>query len=428
MKRKILWITTKWPFPVEDGSRVATCALIKVLVEAGECVDLLALAGEEEAVEASEAAREIGIRNCYVLRRPAATQKPLHLIKRLLSAPFVPITFSRYRSRHMIESYRRFFGGDVSSCSERAEAESGALKWDVLVYDGPHAAAPSIVRSRYRRLAGDAALIYRAQNCESDIWRGKALQHRNPLTRLFLRFQADRVRKFEENLLEAVGGVAAVSSEDAETFQNMAPGVRTLVVPVGRRFQRVPEAFNPAEGLPLLFLGRLDWLPNRQGLEWLLNHVWPEVALRRPDIRLHIAGSGGSGWLLRFGNLPNLRIIGRVAEVEALYAQTAMAVAPIFYGSGTRVKAMEAAACGRACIGTTLGVAGLGLVHGESCLKADTKDEWVACLCRLDLERARGLGDAAFCALRERFDPASAGNQFRRLMDWVCTDTAAIQV
>ena len=407
MSRSCLWITPKWPLPAEDGARVATCTLIRSLTAAGEQIDLLALAGNEEVVDETEARRLLGVRQVYVLRRSAATQNRLRLLLGWLRRPLFPITFSRYAGRRLRNAVRAVV--DRAAC-------------DAVVFDGLHAAVPWIRRAAYRGIT-NPVVIYRAHNWEAEIWRRKADQEKNPLLAAFLRFQAARVQAFEKSVLAETAGVAAVSAEDGEAFRTLHPEVESLVVPIGREF-RAPEPFPQGDALTLLFLARLDWLPNRQGLEWLLTEVWPNVAAARGDLTLSIAGSGDAEWLRKYRGMPKVRILGRVGDLEQLYRAHAAALAPIFYGSGTRVKAIEAASYGRACISTTLGVAGLGLVAGESYIQADTAEEWVRCLRGFSHAQAVRAGTAAFETLRERFDPAHAGHQFQRLLDRLCTGTS----
>ncbi len=55
---EILWITPKWPLPVEDGARVATRALVRNLPGLGVKLDLLALAGNDESCDEASLRRE----------------------------------------------------------------------------------------------------------------------------------------------------------------------------------------------------------------------------------------------------------------------------------------------------------------------------------------------------------------------------------
>src|ERR1035441_2729659 len=118
------------------------------------------------------------------------------------------------------------------------------------------------------------------------------------------------------------------------------------------------ESVLPVHGsgtVELLFVGRLDWLPTHAGLTWFLEKVWPAVIEKREDLTLKIAGVGDGRWLDRFRSLSRIEFLGKVADIQPLYEASALAIAPLFQGSGTRVKILEAARYGRAVLTTTLG-------------------------------------------------------------------------
>jgi glycosyltransferase involved in cell wall biosynthesis len=58
-------------------------------------------------------------------------------------------------------------------------------------------------------------------------------------------------------------------------------------------------------------------------------------------------------------------------------------VVPILSGSGMRMKILEGAALSMPIITTTVGVEGLDFAHGESCLIADTPQEFAEAIHRL---------------------------------------------
>ena len=79
-------------------------------------------------------------------------------------------------------------------------------------------------------------------------------------------------------MLDRVDGVAAISS-DRRASTSRQHGTRTPIatMPFGvdpdgiRRHRR-------RSGTPVFFhLGSMDWLPNEEGVRWLLAQVWPRV-------------------------------------------------------------------------------------------------------------------------------------------------------
>ena len=161
--------------------------------------------------------------------------------------------------------------------------------------------------------------------------------------------------------------------------------------------------FEPGS-VPILFVGRLDWPPNRKGLKWFLREVWGQACVRQPGLRLTVIGSGDSSWLREFTNLPNLSILGRVDRLEPHYGSACASIVPIYFGSGTRVKAIESCLFGKVCISTAMGVEGLGLTPDLEYVRCETADDWIRVLSTLSANNALKLGENARNFVAQRFN------------------------
>ena len=62
----------------------------------------------------------------------------------------------------------------------------------------------------------------------------------------------------------------------------------------------------------------------------------------------------------RLGDDPGVEVTGRVDDIAPYYRRTAVFVAPVLQGSGTRLKILEAMASGCPVVSTTIGAEGLG--------------------------------------------------------------------
>ncbi len=402
----ILWITPKWPLPPHDGARRATVQLLQDLTALGETIDLVALTQREEVVDTAVASATLGVRIATAIERPGKRSgigRFLPLLGGWVSAPSVPLTMQPFRSRAVKDSLKRII----------TEAKPA---YEAIVYDGLHPAAHAMRDGRYIRPESfHGRIIYRAHNREAQIWERKSTQQHRAALRGFFQWQAAAVRAAEDSLVASASSVATVSQEDLQQFRSAIPTVQAEVVPIGYAFDQPPQP--PNEGnLRLLFLGTLDWPPNREGLAWFLREVWPAVAERRKDMELIIAGSGESSWLAPLLSTDRTTFVGRVAEVEPLYAETCVALVPVFFGSGTRVKAIEAARFGRPCLSTAVGVEGVGLTPGTSYIRAETREEWIQALESLSRDRAHQIGQQAFQSAKGRFERKRCAQCFLKLI------------
>ncbi|MCC7440244.1 MAG: glycosyltransferase [Bdellovibrionales bacterium] len=421
MSRPWLWIVPKWSFPAQDGARVATVNLLKQVAAQGRVVDYLAIAGDDEKVDLEEARRELGVRRVYVLRRPGfrvtRAGAALGAAQSLVLRPSLPVTLRHFGAPSLSAQVSRLLKEGAGRAGAECTAADGLQTpdWGTVVYDGLHPAAHSRVKGRFIRPSGadgELRVVYRAHNYETGIWERKAAQS-GAAMRAFFSAQARLMKEFENSLAGAADAVATVSFEDLSLFRGVNASVRGGVVPIGYSFEEpVPAPWS--ECPQLMFLGKMDWPPNREGLQWFLREVWPAVAQRRPDLRLAVAGSGESSWLEEFRSLPGLKLLGRVESVESVYRESVLSLVPVFYGSGTRVKAIEACRFGRPCLSTAIGVEGVGLEPGRSYFQAETTAEWISMLSNLDPARCADMGREAWGAARDHFDVVAAA---RRLLE-----------
>ena len=158
-------------------------------------------------------------------------------------------------------------------------------------------------------------------------------------------------------------------------------------------FYAVPPPRRTRRGT-VVFSGAMDSRSNIDGIEFLMDEVWPLVAAARPDARMAVVGrnpprrwSPGRAQGMPWHSPASSTTSGRLSLAGDV------SVIPLRVGSGTRIKAFEAMAMGRPVVSTTLGVEGLAVVPGEHCLAADTPSAFAAEIIRLlaDAELRRGL-------------------------------------
>ncbi len=107
--------------------------------------------------------------------------------------------------------------------------------------------------------------------------------------------------------------------------------------------------------------------------------------------------------------------------MEEELARASVAVVPIRYGSGTRVKILESFAHRVPVVSTTLGAEGLDVEDGVHLLLADGPEEFAAATVRLlgDPQLRVGLTEAAEAHYLERYDGRLADQGVRRLVEEV---------
>lgn len=384
-RMKVAWIVPKWPLPINDGARKATTQLVSHLCAQGMEIHLIAMVPKGEATNPAQVRKILGVESVAIFRRSQVLQGGRAMVSHLfrwVAHPFTPITLTPFRKKSLVSEIQRYL-------MEQS--------FDIVCFDGLHAA-----------ITCAGTKIYRAHNVESEIWRRAAAESRNIFKRLVLKFQAWLMEIWEKKTLGEVQHVFTVSERDRKILKILEPNAVISVLPIG--LERVPVTQAPfSEKIELLFVGRLDWPPNRDGLTWFLLNVWPRVC---DAASLTIVGSGEGGWLSRFSNLKSVRILGHVKDLSHFYNRCNATINPIFYGGGTRVKAIESSVFGRPCISTKLGMEGIGLEPGTEFVEVESVDQWVSAIQGLEVEDAQAMGLRAHASIGLRFDPHAIARRF----------------
>src|SRR5262249_31356199 len=133
-----------------------------------------------------------------------------------------------------------------------------------------------------------------------------------------------------------------------------------------------------------------EWRPNLDGVRQMLEVVFPAVCREVHDARLLLVGRNPPDWLRRAAQKPGVELHGNVPDVRPFLARTGMLVVPLRIGGGSRLKILEALACGTPVASTRVGAEGLALDPGRHLEVSEATDDLAAAIVHLirDPERA----------------------------------------
>jgi glycosyltransferase involved in cell wall biosynthesis len=229
------------------------------------------------------------------------------------------------------------------------------------------------------------------------------------------RLQRRPVARFEKRLAGAVSRVVVVSNEDREFFEPLAPG-RVDVVPNGVDCAGVRARLLPAVEPEILFLGSLDYSPNVDAVNFLVDEIAPRIA--HPGAKISIVGSHPRLAVHEAAKRSPLEttVVPNVPDTEPYWAAARCLVVPLRMGGGTRLKIVEALAHGVPVVSTSLGCEGLGLRDNADLLVADPAPALATLVDRLlaDDELCRTLAANGRKTVERRFDWRELGASFER--------------
>lgn len=387
----VLQLCNKPPWPPIDGGSKAMHNITRGLLAAGHSVKVLCISTPKQTLEPDSVPADL----------MAATRMEGVFVDtsiNLVDAFTDLITADNY-------NISRFFSPDMDIRLIRLLSEE---RFDVVQLESLFMTPYIPTVRRYSK----APIVLRSHNLEHIIQSRIASGERNIIKRPYRRYLAKQLEDYEMAVLDRVDGVAAISPSDAEHFRSHGTRTPVVCIPFGVDPGEYPADALPTNRAPAFFhLGSMDWLPNLEGVRWLLEEVWPIVIQERPVARLHLAGNKMPEDLLRT-SLPGVTVKGRVKNAMNYMRKHQVMVVPLFSAGGMRVKIIEGMAMGKAVVSTSIGAEGIACTDGRDILLADTAPAFA--------ERMIGLID-------EPARAAAIGGAARRLVERCYADGPIVQ-
>jgi glycosyltransferase involved in cell wall biosynthesis len=219
--------------------------------------------------------------------------------------------------------------------------------------------------------------------------------------------EAARWRRLERACFQEFAGIWTMSDHDRERAlaESAAPD-RTFVVPNGVDTARFTPASAAAEAPEVFYVGSFRHLPNVLGFKKLRHEVMPHIWKRFPQAVLRVvAGPDPQRYHSVRESDPRVLIHGFVEDLRPLYACASVVAVPLLVSAGTNIKVMEAMACGKAVVTTSIGCVGLDLEDGYDALIRDDSAAFAEAVIELlsDPARRQALGAAARATAERRF-------------------------
>jgi glycosyltransferase involved in cell wall biosynthesis len=380
----MLFVSPRFLFPADCGGKIRTRDILRGLK--GGRFDVTLASPAPPAAHADFAGELVRACDRFV-SWPELPDKPVRRIKRWL-ALFTP--------------YPVAVASDASANGRAVIAAELARGYDVVVADFPHAMVllPD-------KLPCPSVLF--THNVEAEIFERHAGVARSALHRVVWKAEASKMRRFENSAARAVDWLVAVSERDGAHFARICGSRRVTVIPTGVDLdyfgydQHEPTV--PPDGGTLVFTGSMDWRANIDGIGYLMDEIWPRIVKVRPKARVIVVGRNPPKALVQAARDRGLAwtFTGFVDDVRPYVRDAHVYVIPLRVGGGTRIKAYEAMAIGRAVVSTAIGVEGLPVTSGREYLCADTAEAFAsAALALLEDSQARRRLAAAARALVER--------------------------
>ncbi|NCD40635.1 MAG: glycosyltransferase [Bacteroidia bacterium] len=177
----------------------------------------------------------------------------------------------------------------------------------------------------------------------------------------------------EKKFFPQANHMIVVSEEDKQRHCKYLPDEKITVVP--NFIDPTEYVRNEKTENYLVISGNFNSFQNRYGTEWFLREVW-EAGEFWNQTKLMLVGIGSDNFLHLMQkklSCKNATATGKVESITEFIGNASLSIVPVFHGSGSRFKILEALALGCPVISTSKGAEG---IDSENIEIADTREEF----------------------------------------------------
>jgi glycosyltransferase involved in cell wall biosynthesis len=380
---QILQITKKFPWPVKDGEVIGIINLTIGFAALGHDVTVLSLNTKKHYFPPENLPDHVKKLARFIAVGIDTDVRPMDAFLNLF-------TDKSY-------NVERFYSAEF----EQKIAETLSKNtFDIILLEGIYLMRYiDVIRKNTR-----SKILLRPQNVEYVIWERLRDSEKNMLKRAYLNILAKRMKHFEIASLNKADIMLPVSQTDLDIFLSYGCKLPHTAIPTGYVFDSLPAISNEEENA-VAFIGGMDWMPNRVGIDWFIEKVWNKVLAKIPGAKFYLAGRNFPDEIKNL-KAKGLIVVGEVEDAREFIFSKSISIVPLFAGSGMRVKIVEAMALGRAVISTSIGAESLAYTNGQNILIADDADGFADAVVRTltDNKLRKQLGENAQQLILDKYD------------------------
>ena len=349
--KRLLFVSLAPPLPVTNGQRMRIWALLRALAAEGHDIHLLTFAQPQEI---------------------SAYSDQLAGVCRSVEA--VPHSIARWTAGN---NYTDRFRALLSTNAYGIERFRSVLMAKQIVmrledrYDAVFMCSPFPAINLPNSI--DVPLIIDEDSIEQIILQRYLLHERNPLRRAYGSLEWLKLRRWERVVCDRAALVLVCSENDRTIIKKMCPAVHTALVPNTIDVDDYCVSSN-CDAENIVYVGCMDWFPNRDAVEFFIDYIWPTVRSIRPSARFTVVFSPQHapppGFRKRFFKTSGVEFL-ETTNVRKELVNATIFVVPLRIGSGTRFKILEAGALAKPIVSTRIGAEGLDFQSGKEIIVED---------------------------------------------------------
>lgn len=364
-KKRVLFVTPVIPLPINRGSAQRTDSMIRALLRSGVSLTILVLNRSEPE------STPLTIEERLSIAYPGSIVKTVNH-PRILKNLHKNFNFMWYIYYKIIIFFQRitmdrFRITNENECptSFRSEIHRHVIKNS---YDALYFNYAKVCDNVIRRFSG-------IKICDTHDVQTNRVRHNysiryNPIiSRILSKIFMNSERKF----LMLFDKLISISPSEISDLKKISKGCAdiTCIPAFFKDCSFSPES--PHTITDILFVGSRS-TPNLDSILWFISDVLPEILTNYSELNMRIVGSITEREELLLSIKPykkNITLINFAQDLDAIYAETRIVVCPVLYGTGMKIKSVEALAHSSAIVGTSVAFDGINVQDGINAMCAD---------------------------------------------------------
>ena len=234
--------------------------------------------------------------------------------------------------------------------------------------------------------------------------------------RVAFKIEYNRLKKYEEKIFDYFNNCFIISQQDKDSF-SFAKAKEINVLPNGVDYEFFKPDERKAKKYDLVFTGNMSYPPNINAVVYIAEQIMPIIIKQIPNVKFLIAGATPSSDVKALQS-DNIHVSGWLDDIRDAYNESKVFLAPLQIGTGLQNKLLEAMAMKLPCITSSLANNAIGATHRKNILIGNTPKEYAELVmeCLLNDEKSRDISEAAKLHITQNFNWPSLSNELGEML------------
>ncbi|MFN3550205.1 MAG: glycosyltransferase family 4 protein [Endomicrobiia bacterium] len=386
--RKVLLLAPIFPYPPDDGSRLRTCQILKILSNRFY-VDLITFYQQEDNLKEGLAYLRKLCRNIYYFPLPVFRKSLFNRFFVYYREPSI----KKHISQIMVENNYDII--QVEKIFMACYIDFKLFKDKILVIDS---------------WGVDSKLTWQKYKFESGF-----------LRKIFNYIKYLIHKKQEIYWVKKFDFLISITDDHTNFYKKYLYNKNITEIPnsVDSSYFKKDYTIYEIEKNSLIFMGIMNFLPNIDAIKYFMKDIYPLI-VKYVKIKLYIVGKNPADEIRKFSN-DNIIVTGEVEDIKEYLFKSEIFISPIRIGSGLRNKIIQAMAASKPIVATTESCEGLNVKNEKELLIADDPLSFAKAVLRLlyDEELKRKLATNAYNYAKQNYSEEIINKKWEEFYDQI---------